>query len=124
MEGVSYLAFIHPVAVVSAAIGAASSAVETLAKDIGSGYFWRLIFTPASRLTIVLGSIYYGNDTASHSDTSANIIGMLLGLKIFSGIVGLLLIVLLGMSIGLSFTGYAAAITLATKSAQQQTWEP
>lgn len=33
LKGVSYLAFILPVAVVSAAIGAASGAVETLVKD-------------------------------------------------------------------------------------------
>ena len=45
----SYLAFILPVAIVSAAIGGATLAGEALIRDISSGYFTKLLLTPTSR---------------------------------------------------------------------------
>lgn len=118
LNGVSYLAFILPVAVVSAALGAASGAVDTLVKDLESGYFSRLMLTPASRFSIVLGPIITGMFHLLIQTLLLITIALLMGLKIYSGFMGLLLILLLVVGIGLGFTGYATAIALATKSSQ------
>lgn len=118
MDGVSYLAFILPVAVVSAAIGASSGAVDSLVKDMESGYFSRLILTPASRLAIILAPIVTGMIQLVIQTLLLILIAKLMGLEIHSGIGGLMLMVLLVMGIGLGFTGYAASIALAAKSSQ------
>lgn len=118
LKGVSYLAFILPVAIVSAAIGAASGAVDTLVKDLESGYFSRLLLTPVSRFSIVLGPIITGMFQLLLQTLLLLLTAMLMGLNIYSGFSGFLLILLLVIGVGLGFTGYAAAIALATKSSQ------
>lgn len=118
LEGINYLAFILPVAVVSAALGAASGAVDTLVKDLENGYFSRLMLTPVSRFSIVLGPIITGMFQLVIQTLLLIFIAMLMGLEIYSGYKGLMLIVLFVIGVGLGFTGYAAAIALATKSSQ------
>lgn len=118
LEGVNYIAFILPVSVVSAAIGAATGAVETLVKDLESGYFARLLLTPTSRLAIVLGPIITGMIQLVLQSTLLIIIAMLMGVRIYSGISGFMLILLLVTGLGLAFTGYAATVALVTKSSQ------
>lgn len=118
LKGVSYIAFILPVAIVSSALGAASGAVDALVKDLESGYFARLMLTPVSRFSIVLGPIVTGMLQLLLQALLLILVAVLMGLRIDSGLNGLLMILLLVTGIGLAFTGYAGAIALATKSAQ------
>jgi len=118
LEGVNYLAFILPVSVVSAAIGATTGSVETLVKDLESGYFSRLILTPSSRLAIVLGPIITGMIQLLLQTILLIIIAMLMGVRIHNGITGFLLILLLVTGLGLAFTGYAVTVALISKSSQ------
>ena len=45
----TYLGFILPVRIVSAAVGGAGLAGQTLIKDIDNGYFTKLLLTPTRR---------------------------------------------------------------------------
>ena len=51
----TYLGFILPVAIVSAAVGGAGLAGQTLIKDIDNGYFTKLLLTPTRRLAVIWG---------------------------------------------------------------------
>ena len=49
----SYLGFILPVSLVSAAVGGAGLAGQLLIKDIENGYFTKLLLTPTRRLAMI-----------------------------------------------------------------------
>ncbi|SET34598.1 ABC-2 type transport system permease protein [Natronincola peptidivorans] len=116
LEGVNYTAFILPVSVVSAAIGAATGAVQTLVKDLESGYFARLLLTPTSRLAIVLGPIITGMLQLVVQTILLTMVAILMGVRIYRGIGGFIIILVLVTGLGLAFTGYAATVALVTKS--------
>lgn len=117
-EGADYLAFILPVSIVSAAIGGAGGAGQSIVKDIENGFFSRLLLTPASRLAIVLGPIIAG--MLQLLVQTLLIIGMafLLGLNVKTGIGGILFVLLIAIGWGLAFAGYSVGIALRTKNAQ------
>ncbi|CAN7511393.1 ABC transporter permease [Rossellomorea sp. LjRoot5] len=117
-EGADYLAFILPVSIVSAAIGGAGGAGQSIVKDIETGFFSRLLLTPASRLAIVLGPIIAG--MLQLLVQTLLIIGMafLLGLNVKTGFAGVLFVLLIAIGWGLAFAGYSVGIALRTRNAQ------
>lgn len=117
-KGASYLAFILPVAVVSAAIGGAGGTGQSLVADLESGYFSRLLLTPASRLAIVLGPIIAGMLQLLVQTILIVIIALFMGLKVKTGIAGIAVLLLLAVGWGLAFAGYSVGIALRTKNAQ------
>ncbi|MCA1054384.1 ABC transporter permease [Rossellomorea aquimaris] len=117
-EGADYLAFILPVSIVSAAIGGAGGAGQSIVKDIETGFFSRLLLTPASRLAIVLGPIIAG--MLQLLVQTLLIIGMafLLGLDVKTGFGGVLFVLLIAVGWGLAFAGYSVGLALRTRNAQ------
>ncbi|MGF3104725.1 ABC transporter permease [Rossellomorea sp. DUT-2] len=117
-EGADYLAFILPVSIVSAAIGGAGGAGQSIVKDIENGFFSRLLLTPASRLAIVLGPIIAG--MLQLLVQTLLIIGMafLLGLEVKTGLGGVLFVLLIAIGWGLAFAGYSVGLALRTRNAQ------
>jgi ABC-2 type transport system permease protein len=118
LKGVSYLAFVLPVSIVSTAIGAAAAAGEALVNDLENGYFSRLVLTPVSRVAIVLGPVITGMFQLVLQSLLLVLAAVLMGLEIDRGYSGLLLLLLLTSGWGLAFTGYAVAIALSTQKAQ------
>ncbi len=116
--GIDYLAFTLPVAIVSAAIGAAAAAGNSLVQDLECGYFSRLTLTPTSRLSIILGPIITGTIQVFLQTLLIILVAMLMGLSIDGGLRGISIILLLSMEWGLAFAGFATAIALSTKSSQ------
>ncbi|MCD5322443.1 MULTISPECIES: ABC transporter permease [Pontibacillus] len=117
-EGANYLAFILPVSVVSAAIGGAGGAGQGIVKDIENGFFSRLLLTPASRLSIVLGPIIAGMLQLFVQTILILIVAFIMGLEVATGFLGVLVVLLLAVGWGLAFAGYSAGIALKTKNAQ------
>jgi ABC-2 type transport system permease protein len=117
-EGADYLAFILPVSIVSAAIGGAGGAGQSIVKDIENGFFSRLLLTPSSRLAIVLGPIIAG--MLQLLVQTLLIIGMafLLGLEVKTGFGGVLFVLLIAIGWGLAFAGYSVGLALRTRNAQ------
>ncbi len=117
-EGANYLAFILPVSIVSAAIGGAGGAGQSIVKDIENGFFSRLLLTPASRLAIVLGPIIAGMLQLFVQTILIICIGYLLGLESVTGFGGILFVIFIAIGWGLAFAGYSAGVALRTKNAQ------
>ncbi|QKS71177.1 ABC transporter permease [Paenalkalicoccus suaedae] len=117
-EGADYLSFILPVSIVSAAIGGAGGAGQSLIRDLESGYFARLLQTPVSRLAIVLGPIIAGMLQLLVQTGIILAVAFLLGLRVEAGVGGVLVLLLFAIGWGLAFAGYSVAIALKTKNAQ------
>ncbi|MYL18931.1 ABC transporter [Halobacillus litoralis] len=117
-DGANYLAFILPVSIVSAAIGGAGGAGQSIVKDIENGFFSRLLLTPASRLAIVLGPIIAGMLQLFVQTLLIIAIAFLLGLEVKTGVGGVLFVLLIAIGWGLAFAGYSAGVALRTGNAQ------
>jgi len=113
----SYLGFILPVSIVSAAVGGAGLAGQTLIKDIDNGYFTKLLLTPTRRLAVIWGPMIASAIILTAQVVLVMFIALLMGLKVAAGPGGFLLVVVLAFFWGMAFAGYAAFMALKTKNA-------
>jgi ABC-2 type transport system permease protein len=113
----SYLAFIIPVSIVSASVGGAGSAGQSLVRDIESGYFTKLLLTPASRLSLIWGPMIAGAILLVGQVVLILALGLALGLRAAGGPLALLLVLVYAFMWGMAFAGYAVLIALKTKNA-------
>ncbi len=113
----SYLAFIIPVSIVSASVGGAGSAGQALVRDIESGYFTKLLLTPASRLSLIWGPMIAGAILLVGQVVLILALGMLIGLRAAGGPLSLLVVLVYAFMWGMAFAGYAVFIALKTKNA-------
>ena len=108
----SYLGFIIPVSIVSASVGGAGTAGQALVRDIESGYFTKLLLTPASRLALVWGPMVGGAVILVVQVILILALGLALGLKAAAGPGGLMVVLLFAFLWGMAFAGYAVFIAL------------
>lgn len=113
----SYLAFILPVSIVSAAVGGAGLAGQSIIRDLESGYFVKLLLTPARRLGLVWGPMVAGAVMLVVQVVLIMAIGLLMGLQSASGFAGIVMVVFFAFLWGMAFAGYAAFMALRTKNA-------
>jgi ABC-2 type transport system permease protein len=114
----SYLAFILPVSIVSAAIGGSGGAGQSLVRDLENGYFSRLLLTPATRISIVLGPMIAGMIQLLIQTILILIVALFLGLQPATGLLGLIIVIVLAAGFGLAFAGYSVGVSLRAKNAQ------
>jgi ABC-2 type transport system permease protein len=112
----SYLAFIIPVSIVSASVGGAGMAGQALVRDIESGYFTKLLLTPASRLALVWGPMVAAAIILVGQVVLILGLGLALGLKAAAGPAGMVLVLFFAFLWGMAFAGYAVAVALKTKN--------
>jgi ABC-2 type transport system permease protein len=113
----SYLGFILPVSIVTAAVGGAGSAGQALIRDIESGYFTKLLLTPTKRLAIVWGPMFAGAILLVTQVILITALGLILGLKPAAGYASLGLVILLAFIWGMAFAGYSVFMALKTRNA-------
>ena len=114
----TYLGFILPVAIVSAAVGGAGLAGQTLIKDIDNGYFTKLLLTPTRRLAVIWGPMIASAIILTAQVVLVMLLALALGLKVAAGPGwASLLVVVLAFLWGMAFAGYAAFMALKTKNA-------
>ena len=112
----SYLGFIIPVSIVSASVGGAGAAGQSLIRDIESGYFTKLLLTPTSRLALVWGPMVGGAVLLVGQVILVLALGLALGLKAAAGPGGLILVLFFAFLWGMAFAGYAVFIALKTRN--------
>jgi len=112
----SYLAFIIPVSIVSASVGGAGTAGQALVRDIESGYFTKLLLTPASRLALVWGPMIAGAMLLVGQVVLILALGLGLGLRSASGVGGLFVVLVFAFLWGMAFAGYAVFVALKTRN--------
>jgi len=113
----TYLGFILPVSIVSAAVGGAGLAGQTLIKDIDNGYFTKLLLTPTRRLAVIWGPMVASAIILTAQVVLVMLLALAMGLKVAAGPAGFVLVVALAFLWGMAFAGYAAFMALRTKNA-------
>jgi ABC-2 type transport system permease protein len=116
--GAHYLNFIVPVAVVSGAVGGAGGSGQALIRDLDNRYFTKLRLTPVSRAALVLAPMIAGMAQLVAQTILILFVAWLMGLRVPTGIGGLVVVVLLAAGWGLAFAGYAVAVALRSGNGQ------
>jgi ABC-2 type transport system permease protein len=109
-----YKAFQLPVAIVFAVTGVSRATV--LVVDVQDGYFDRLLLTPISRPSLLLGLMIADLAMVCGLCIPVMALGLATGVRFDTGLAGMLLFILIGGLWGLAFTGFPYAIALKTGS--------
>jgi len=115
IPGLDYRAFQLPTAIIFAVTGI--SRAHAVVTDIQSGYFDRLLMSPVRRLPLVLGMMAADFAQIIILSVPVILLGMLVGVRFETGLLGLLLFLLISGFWGLAFTGFSYAMALKTASA-------
>jgi ABC-2 type transport system permease protein len=107
-----YKAFQIPVAIVFAVTGI--SRASALVTDIKSGYFDRLLMTPISRISLLLGLMVADFVLVIALSIPVLLLGLAVGVDFVTGPLGMLGFLLISGLWGLAFTGFPYAIALKT----------
>ncbi len=117
LKGQSYLGFILPLSVVSAALSGSGVAGQSIVRDIENGYFDKLMLTPVSRAALVLGPMIAGAMILVVQTLAIIGLALLMGLQPVTGVGGLLAVIGFALVLGIAFSGFNVGIALRTGSA-------
>jgi ABC-2 type transport system permease protein len=106
-----------PLSIISAALSGAGIAAQNLVRDSNSGYFDKLLLTPISRASLLLAPILAGAIILGLQASLVLCVGLIMGLKIVTGINGALAIVGLAVLLGTGFAGFTVSAALGSGSA-------
>jgi ABC-2 type transport system permease protein len=112
----NYLGFQMPVAILQA-VGAGNAGLG-MVTDIERGYFDKLLLTPASRTSLVVSRLIADGIRISILTLLIVIAGLFVGSGMATGPLGVLVLMLIGGSFGVAYSGIGMAIALRTGSAQ------
>ncbi len=116
LMGQSYVAFQLPVSLVFA-VSTATSGLA-MVNDIDNGYLDKLLMTPVRRSSIVQGRLAADLVRGLMVSTVVLIVGLLLGARIESGVLGAVFLIVLAACWGVSYAGFGILIALRSKSVQ------
>lgn len=109
---IDFKAFQLPVAIIFAVTGISRAA--TLAMDIQSGYFDRLVMTPVHRMALLLGLMVADFAMVVALAIPVVVMGLAVGVRFESGILGVFLFVFISGFWGLVYAGFPYTIALKT----------
>ncbi|MDX2161531.1 MAG: ABC transporter permease [bacterium] len=116
LAGQSYLGFILPLSVLSAALSGSTLAGEGIVRDIENGYFDKLMLTPASRAALLLGHMISGALLLVVQTLVVIGVALLMGLNPATGVVGVIALIGIALLLGTAFAGLPVGVALATGS--------
>jgi ABC-2 type transport system permease protein len=114
--------FLLPMALIFAVQG--GSAGLNMVADIESGYFDKLLLTPANRLSLLIGAMAADFFRIMAQATLVFFVALATGLHFETGVPGAVVLILIASLFGLAFSGLGFAIALKTGNAQatQSMW--
>lgn len=115
LQGVDYLAFTLPIAIISASLNAPAG--QAMVRDVESGYFDKLLLTPISRAALLLGHILASGIIIAAQTMLIVILAFLIGLRPETGMAAVLVILGFSLMIGMGFGGFTVGIALRTGNA-------
>ncbi len=115
--GQSYLGFILPLSVISAALSGAGVAGQSIVRDIENGYFDKLLLTPISRSALLLGPMIAGAVILLLQTAAVTVVGIFMGLDPVTGFTGILLMLGYALLIGIGFGGFTVGVALRSGNA-------
>lgn len=117
LQGESYLGFILPLSVASAALSGSSIAGQTIVSDIERGYFDKLLLTPVNRWALLLGPMLASAVLLAVQTLTIIGLGLLLGLRPETGMAGLAAVMGVALLLGMGFAGLTVGVALLTGNA-------
>jgi ABC-2 type transport system permease protein len=111
----SYATFLAPAIVIMNAFFGATWSGMSMIYDLDHKVVERFLATPASRLSIVLSQIVRSALTAAIQALVILVVALVLGVRVHTGIVGWLVIILVAMLVNSAFAGISQAIALLTR---------
>ena len=111
----SYVTFLAPAIVVMNGFFGATWSGMAMISDLEHKVVERFLATPASRLSIVLSQIVRSALTAAIQGIIILIVSLALGVRIHTGALGWLVIILAGMLVNSAFAGFSQGIALLTR---------
>jgi ABC-2 type transport system permease protein len=114
--------FLLPMALIFAVQG--GSAGLNMVADIESGYFDKLLLTPANRMAILVGAMAADFFRIMAQAVLVLIIALATGLHFETGLPGMVALILIASAFGIAYSGLGFAIALKTGNAQatQSMW--
>ena len=112
LKGFDIKAFMMPTAILIGVTGV--SRAGALVLDIQGGYFDRLLLTPVRRVAILVGHMVADVAVASVLTAPILVLGLALGVRLQSGLLGLVAFVVMAGLWSLAFAGFGYAIALKT----------
>jgi ABC-2 type transport system permease protein len=120
--GIDYQSFQMPVAILFAVMS--GSAGLNMVTDIESGYFDKLLLTPASRLSLLIGAMGADFFRVMAQAALVVVVTFLTGAGIATGLAGAVVMILVASLWGLAFEaiGFAAALKTGNAQTTQSIW--
>ena len=114
----NYLAFQLPVAVLQAVAGSSSASGIAIVLDMERGYFDKLLLTPASRWSLIIGRVAADAVRAVFFASIMLIVALIAGSGMGSGVVGVVVILIMAGLFGGAYSGIGIFIAMRTGNAQ------
>ena len=114
----NFTAFQVPVTILTAASSISASAGLGTISDIQSGYFDKLMLTPAPRSAVIFGRIAADGVRTAIVTAFVVGVGLIFGAGFETGVGGFLVLLAGSFAFGMAYSGFNAAIALRTGSAQ------
>ena len=111
----SYITFLAPAIVVMNAFFGATWSGMSMIYDLDHKIVERFLATPGSRLAIVLSQIVRSALTAAIQALVILVVSLALGVRVHTGVLGWLVIIVAGMLVNSAFAGISQAIALLTR---------
>jgi len=115
---VSYLQIAFAGIIFLNAILAALQSGMSIVEDIDSGYLSKMLSTPVSRISILLGRLFSDATRLVIQSIIIILLAYALGVSIRTGVVGLLLTLITVAFFGIAWSGISLAIGLTTKKSE------
>lgn len=113
-----YVAFFLPVSLLMTVASAGSGSGMALVQDMDAGYFDKLLLAPISRTSILMSRLMVDGTRAALQATTVMLVGVLIGGRIETGIIGALTLIVFAFGFGLAYAGIGLTIALRTASAE------
>ncbi len=118
-EGVpSLLAFLLPASITQSVLFGGLTAGSDTALDIQTGFFDRLLASPVSRTSILVGRLAGASATGAIQAVVFIVVYGIFGVRVAAGVPGMLLLVVFAMVLAIVIGGFAAMLALRTGSAE------
>lgn len=113
----SYLGFILPLSIISAALSGAGVAGQSIVRDVENGYFDKLMLTPISRAALLLGPMFAGAIILLLQTAAVMAVGLVMGLRPATGLWGILFVLGFAILLGAGFAGFTVGVALRSGNA-------
>jgi len=114
----SFLEFILPASILQGVSFGSTNGGTDLANDIDSGFFDRLVVTPVSRLSILLGRIAGSAVFSAVQATVLIVVFVVFGAEVAAGFWGIVAIVAIATTLAVGIGGFGLAFALRTGNAE------